>query len=175
MTDSGTAATAPPLQGDLRGFESLLSDTMKCDLCEFEATNKEQFAGHRSAHVRRGELQKRPPRPTTHACKICNLEFPSGPRLGTHMRTHWSDEKLKAIFSYGKRRSSLRIALFKIGKEYRCELCNLGPEWNGQALVLQVDHIDGDRQNHDIKNLRFLCPNCHTQTPTYGSKKRTQV
>lgn len=146
---------------------------MKCDLCDFEAKSKEQFAGHRSVHVRRGELAKRQPRATHHTCKICNRQFETGPRLGAHMRSHWFEEKLHAIFSYGASGRALRVALQKIGKEYKCELCSLGPVWNGQPLVLQVDHIDGDRQNHVISNLRYLCPNCHTQTPTYGSKKRT--
>jgi hypothetical protein len=39
-------------------------------------------------------------------------------------------------------------------------------------LVLQLDHIDGDRSNNTIDNLRLLCPNCHTQTPTFGAKRR---
>lgn len=52
-----------------------------------------------------------------------------------------------------------------------CVVCGLGPTWNGSPLVLQVDHIDGDRLNNVITNLRILCPNCHTQTPTFGNKR----
>lgn len=46
------------------------------------------------------------------------------------------------------------------------------PVWNGMSLCLQVDHIDGDDSNNTIENLRFACPNCHTQTDTFGNKKR---
>ena len=46
----------------------------------------------------------------------------------------------------------------------------LGPIWNGKPLSLQLDHIDGDSDNCVPSNLRLLCPNCHTQTDTYGSK-----
>ena len=53
-----------------------------------------------------------------------------------------------------------------------CEECHIGPEWNGKALSLQVDHIDGNSDNNLPDNLRLLCPNCHTQQPT--SKQRTQ-
>ena len=52
---------------------------------------------------------------------------------------------------------------------YICE-CGQGAMWNGKPLTLQVDHIDGNHANNDQNNLRWLCPNCHTQTPTWGTK-----
>ena len=45
---------------------------------------------------------------------------------------------------------------------------------NNQELILQLDHIDGDKTNNELINLRFLCPNCHSQTPTYANKKRNK-
>lgn len=56
--------------------------------------------------------------------------------------------------------------------KYYCAECGLKPEWNGKVLSLQLDHIDGNSDNNFPENLRFLCPNCHTQTPTYGSKMK---
>lgn len=35
-----------------------------------------------------------------------------------------------------------------------------------------VHYIDGDNRNQERTNLRFLCPNCHSQTPTFGWKNR---
>jgi len=52
-----------------------------------------------------------------------------------------------------------------------CSICGIGPEWNGQDLTLQLDHIDGDHRNNLLQNLRLLCPNCHSQTPTFAGKK----
>ena len=46
---------------------------------------------------------------------------------------------------------------------------NPNPEWRGRRLTLQIDHIDGDRWNNNVSNLRILCPNCHTQTETYSN------
>lgn len=73
--------------------------------------------------------------------------------------------------------ANTRDKLIKLGKEYKCEgiecpLAYENPQWGGRPITLHVDHIDGDKFNNTIKNLRFLCPNCHQQTDTWGNKKR---
>lgn len=65
----------------------------------------------------------------------------------------------------------LRRSLIEYGRKYECEICKNTGEWNDKDLSLEVDHIDGDWKNNLPENLRFLCPNCHTQTENYGSKK----
>lgn len=57
-------------------------------------------------------------------------------------------------------------------KKEECEVCGIGPMWNGKHLTLQLDHRDGNPRNHLLSNLRVICPNCHTQTETWGKKKR---
>ena len=66
----------------------------------------------------------------------------------------------------------LRRALWEIGLAYRCVLCGNQGEWLGAALRLEVDHVDGDYLNNERNNLRFLCPNCHTQTDSYAGRSR---
>jgi hypothetical protein len=56
--------------------------------------------------------------------------------------------------------------------KYECEWCNLTNKWNDKNLTLQIDHINGDSSDNRIENLRFLCPNCHTQTPTHSVSSR---
>lgn len=52
---------------------------------------------------------------------------------------------------------------------YKCNICGIN-EWQGKNLSLELDHINGINNDNRIENLRFLCPNCHSQTITYGSK-----
>lgn len=56
-------------------------------------------------------------------------------------------------------------------KKNECEECGVN-SWQGKPLTCQLDHVDGDNTNHRWENLRILCPNCHSQTPTWGAKKR---
>jgi len=65
----------------------------------------------------------------------------------------------------------LKRAMIESGVPERCG-CGQGPEWQGKKLVLQIDHIDGDFLNNRKENLRFLCPNCHSQTETFGAKNQ---
>jgi hypothetical protein len=46
------------------------------------------------------------------------------------------------------------------------------PFWLGLPLTLQLEHVNGDVTDNRITNLIILCPNCHTQTSTWGTKKR---
>lgn len=54
--------------------------------------------------------------------------------------------------------------------KYECVGCGNQGEWMGDELKLQLDHINGVRDDHRKENLRFLCPNCHSQTETFGGK-----
>lgn len=69
--------------------------------------------------------------------------------------------------------NSIRKLVLEAGLiEYGCAKCNIGPEWMGEELTLQLDHINGDCNDDRLENLRFLCPNCHSQTPTWGTRNR---
>ena len=66
-------------------------------------------------------------------------------------------------------RSNLKNRILKDNLiNYVCAICNLKDEWMGKKIVLQLDHINGVNNDNRIDNLRFLCPNCHSQTSTYA-------
>jgi hypothetical protein len=57
----------------------------------------------------------------------------------------------------------LRRSLIETGRLYVCEICGIDPIWNEQELRLEIDHINNDWLDNQANNLRFCCPNCHSQ------------
>lgn len=57
-------------------------------------------------------------------------------------------------------------------KPYICEKCGNKGEHMGKSLSLHLDHINGINNDNRLENLRFLCPNCHSQTSTYCGKSK---
>ena len=64
---------------------------------------------------------------------------------------------------YRLKADQLRRAMLESGIEHKCAICSMSNIWNGSPLVLQVDHINGDWRDNRKENVRFLCPNCHSQ------------
>jgi 5-methylcytosine-specific restriction endonuclease McrA len=58
---------------------------------------------------------------------------------------------------------------------YECCICKNKGEWLGKYLSLHLDHINGINNDNRLENLRFLCPNCHSQTDTYCGKHRKKI
>lgn len=72
----------------------------------------------------------------------------------------WSkDKQLKDWNKYARTASLKKILINERG--YACECCAIST-WLGQPLILELDHVDGDRTNNDKLNLKLLCPNCHS-------------
>ncbi|MFE6229231.1 HNH endonuclease [Streptomyces sp. NPDC057854] len=75
------------------------------------------------------------------------------------------------LVRHGNRRRTstrtLRRALKEIGTPETCKECGIGPEWLGEPLALEIDHLNGDWSDDRRENLRLLCPNCHAVTDTW--------
>jgi 5-methylcytosine-specific restriction endonuclease McrA len=94
-------------------------------------------------------------------------------------KTRLSDDRIKSkykleeIFIEDSRvmRAQIKNILIKEKLiEYVCSECGQNGNWNGKVLSLQIDHINGIRNDNRLSNLRFLCPNCHSQTSTFCNK-----
>lgn len=55
---------------------------------------------------------------------------------------------------------------------YQCNECKIINTYNNKPIILHLDHINGIANDNRIENLRFLCPNCHSQTDTYCGKNK---
>jgi|ETNmetMinimDraft_4_1059912.scaffolds.fasta_scaffold201755_1 endogenous inhibitor of DNA gyrase (YacG/DUF329 family) len=116
-------------------------------------------------------------------CKVCGKTV------------KWGDSKLNIYCSNVCQRKEARQALLEswlagtysnnygkfpgVGIEYmfekqgnKCGICGI-KDWNGKPIKFQSDHIDGNSDNNGPDNLQVICPNCHTQTDTWGKKGRT--
>jgi len=67
-----------------------------------------------------------------------------------------------------------RLFIAKLKPEY-CEQCRWAEKTTDGFLPLELDHINGNRHDNRLENLRVLCPNCHSLTPNHrgrGGRKR---
>lgn len=94
-------------------------------------------------------------------------------------KTHnWSRKKpLKEILTKNSsytNNSCLKSRLMKeLGWKNICSSCGIST-WHGQSLSLHLDHINGVNNDNRLKNLRLLCPNCHSLTETYCGKNKAK-
>jgi len=79
--------------------------------------------------------------------------------------------KASEIFCKNSTISQSRLRVYYRDEDvmYVCTICGVS-EWNGKKLTLELDHINGEQTDNRKENLRWLCPNCHSLTPTFKGK-----
>lgn len=112
-------------------------------------------------------------------CTNCNKEYKHGySSTGKYCSSRCAGEhksKLhKEDWYAGKLKRIERLTLRRyLGEDrgYKCECCGIS-EWNGKDITLQVDHVNGDAGDDSPNNLRLICPNCHSQSETFGGRNK---
>jgi 5-methylcytosine-specific restriction endonuclease McrA len=77
---------------------------------------------------------------------------------------------LKSLLVKGSKvtTSDIRSRLIRAGlKPEHCELCGWCERKANGTIPLELDHINGDRTDNRLENLRIVCPNCHSHQPTH--------
>lgn len=111
-----------------------------------------------------------------YTCTFCGNEIEDQ----KHKRKFCSNQ-CQADFRWSKAKKKIQdtgIASGKYGRRFlketdgeKCKVCGTS-EWCGLPLVLILDHIDGNSSNWRIENLRFICANCDSQTPTFKNRNK---
>ncbi|MBQ4060579.1 MAG: HNH endonuclease [Bacilli bacterium] len=106
--------------------------------------------------------------------KLSTSHF-SQTKAANNNNTKYKLEDILIENSTYKNISRLKERLVKEGKlEYKCAICGNTGEWNKKILILQLDHINGKHNDHRLINLRFLCPNCHSQTENFSGRNKNK-
>ena len=101
----------------------------------------------------------------------CSIDHFNQKNKQSYQARYTLDEILIENSSYANISSLKRRLINENRLEYKCAICGL-TEWLNKPISLQLDHINGINNDHRITNLRFLCPNCHSQTDTFAGKNK---
>ena len=105
-------------------------------------------------------------------CKNCGKETLNPSFCSNPCQGEYKKKKTNLKVEQGRCSDPRRIREYLIDKQGRvCQICKR-KTWCGESIPLNLDHIDGNSLNNDLKNLRMICCNCDAQTDTYKIKNR---
>jgi 5-methylcytosine-specific restriction endonuclease McrA len=102
--------------------------------------------------------------------KFCAASWTNAVRRGEIKPRRFGMPIAELLSSPKRNRKHVKSRLISAGLlQNSCQSCGL-TEWREESLHMHLDHINGVKSDNRLENLRMLCPNCHSQTPTYGGR-----
>jgi RNA polymerase subunit RPABC4/transcription elongation factor Spt4 len=89
-------------------------------------------------------------------------------------RRNWETSVLECDFSELTTKKQRKFRLMYEQNQI-CDICGMTNEWNGSPIVFHLDHINGVHEDNNRDNVRLICPNCHSQTPTYAGRNQSEA
>jgi len=146
-------------------FNELKNKKVNCLNCQIEVktTIKEdkKFCSRSCSAIFNNKKRK-----VVNKCLNCNIEINKINKFCSHSCN--SIYNMLDRVSNGKANSiTMRKYLIYVYGD-KCMECG----WNkinpkSGKVPIELEHIDGNSENNDLGNLKLLCPNCHSLTPTY--------
>ena len=144
-----------------------------CPKCSTEHTKPGIFCSRKCANSRvwtEEQKDERSKQLTKTFSTFSKADLKARSQKGAEGRSKTAKENLLAAdittLSHGARRRRVLIE-----QDNKCIRCGLD-SWLGDPISLELDHIDGNNKNNSRDNLECLCPNCHSQTPTWRGRNR---
>jgi len=151
---------------------------LECD-CGKKFETYRQLNGHKSSHSRTAlykEKRKSTKLVTQYSCLNCSKENDeSGSKINKYCDNKCQKEyEYKQAIAQWDIKPPGKAAIKRYLAETfgsKCSVCSID-EWNSKPIVLELEHKDGNSENNSKENVCLICPNCHSQTPTYKAKNK---
>ena len=144
-----------------------------CSVCNKGFDSHRKLNGHKSIHKEGGRYSVSRKTKIQIECLSCKqLTYnPKYCNMSCQHKYEW-DKRFEQISNGEVLSNGFMRRYITETRSYVCESCDCGSVWNGKPITLQLDHIDGNSDNNTLGNIRWLCPNCHTQTETWCARNK---
>lgn len=155
-----------------KNFEALISDNRKycSQSCAAKINNKKCVKRKKINDIKYAKRKSK--ELVEHKCLYCGNGITSKKFCNSSCQHKYYNEENKKKIESGDTTLDHRIYKKYLIETYgeKCMKCG----WDEKNVItgnvpIELEHIDGNSENNLLENLKLLCPNCHSLTPTYKS------